>query len=53
MLVAESQSAHHIENVEFPIPAGTARFLTLYVINNPVQLSVVCSVFILPVSLTL
>ena len=33
--MGESQSAHHIENVEFPATtAGTARFLTFYAINN-------------------
>ena len=48
----ESRSALYIENMEFLLPAGIALFLTFYIILVE-TLSVVCSIFILPVSLTL
>ena len=45
-------SALYIENMEFLLPAGTALSLTFYIILVE-TLSVVCSIFILLVSLTL
>ena len=57
MLARESQSTHRIKNMDFTVPADMACFLTFYIKNNLVldveTLSVVCSIFILPISLTI